>query len=152
MLLLHWCGTTWHWLSTDWTVAWYRCMRGAWLERAGAWKCMGLPPSASECVGLPSSAWPRQIWCTIDQEARGGVSDIHFWCGLMLKFCLEERNTLVLSEIYFKYFYKHLNFDMGFDTNCCVQNESPITHTKDNRDLRDSSNDAYGHRDKLIIH
>ena len=82
---------------------------------------------------------------------RRGASDICFRRDLMLEFRLEERNTLVLLEIYFEHFWGHLNCDLGSNTNYFSQNESPITYTKDNKNLRGLANDAYIHGEKSII-
>ena len=42
--------------------------------------------------------------------------------------------------------------EIGIRVNCCGQNESPITHKKNNRDLYGSANDAYVHGEKSIIY
>ena len=47
---------------------------------------------------------------------------VRFHCGLMLKFHLKERNTVVLSEINFEHFCGDPKLDLGSDTNCCPQN------------------------------
>ena len=37
-------------------------------------------------------------------------------------------------------------------TDCCAQNESPITHTIGNKHLRDLANNTYVHGEKSTIH
>ena len=73
--------------------------------------------------------------------AREGAFGLCFQRGLMLEFCLKERNTVVLSEINSEHFCRYSKLDMGFDTNCVLKNR--INHTQDNKDLRGSANDTY---------